>query len=250
MGPVAVMPELSNEAKNCKRQFYQRNKLNFAVTLLFQILVSLMYISLAFFLMTIIDSMEKKDTGLFFRGLIYIAAIVIAFLIFSALLKRVKNAYIKKGLSRFKKYIFEKILGKTIEDFNRGLSGKIISVFSNDLNSIESNYLNGTVMIINYTVMFSVTAAAMAYISLTIVSCVLVVSIAPIAVSLIFGKKLMRKEKETSVENEGFVDQVADLLGGFFVIKSFKAEKEVIDLFGNQNFILEEAKLGRRDAND
>jgi len=227
-----------------------KNKLNFALTALLQILVTAVTISLAYVLMVVVQSMEQKDTAMFFQSLIYIGIIMVSFLLFSTLLKTIKNNYIKKALAQFKKYIFKKILDKSVGEFSGELSGKIISLFSNDLNSIELNYLSGTIMIISYIFMFIVTIAAMALINVTIMLCVLGICIIPVLASLVFGKKLMKKEKETSIENEGFIEQIRDLLGGFYVIKSFKAEKEVINLFGNQNFILEEAKRGRRDAND
>jgi ABC-type multidrug transport system fused ATPase/permease subunit len=67
---------------------------------------------------------------------------------------------------------------------------------------------------------------------------------------MIYGKKMKAIEKQTSSKNEGFVDQMKDLLNGFIVIKSFKAEKEVMHLFDNQNSELEEVKRNRRETHD
>lgn len=156
----------------------------------------------------------------------------------------------KRALSQFKNYIFQKILKKSIGEFNSEFSGKFISAFSNDLNSIELNYLNGNIMIFYYSFMFIITIAAMAYINIAIMVCVLLGCLIPVGVSLVFGKKLVSKEKMTSDENASFVGQMKDLLNGFFVIKSFKAEAEVLELFGEQNVILEETKRDRREAND
>ena len=93
------------------------------------------------------------------------------------------------------------------------------------------NYLNGNIMIVYYAVIFIATIIAMAYINVFIMIFVLLGSSIPIAVSFIFGKKLVSKEKKTSVENETFVDQIKDLLNGFIIIKSFKAKKEVLLTF-------------------
>lgn len=146
--------------------------------------------------------------------------------------------------------MFEKILKKSISEFNNEFSGKFISAFTNDLNSIEMNYLNGNISIFYYGFMFLIAIAAMAYVNPIITLCVLLGCFIPVGASLVFGKKLITKEKKTSDENATFVDQIKDLLNGFLVIKSFKAENEVLELFGEQNFTLEETKRERRDTND
>jgi ABC-type bacteriocin/lantibiotic exporter with double-glycine peptidase domain len=69
-------------------------------------------------------------------------------------------------------------------------------------------------------------------------------------VALKYGKKITQKEKQTSAKNAGFVDQVKDLLNGFIVIKSFKAETEVLRIFDRQNSELEEVKRKRRETGD
>lgn len=244
------MSNKNSELKKCKKQFMINNRANFIITLSIQIIVAVIYISIAFFMMLIVGAMEKTDQTLFIRSMIFMLLIIVAFLVFSTLLKIFKNLYMKRALSQFKKYIFEKILNKSIGEFNNEFTGKYISAFSNDLNTIEVNYLNGTIMIFYYGAMFVIALGAMAYINIVIMLCVLVGCIVPVGVSLVFGKRLVSKEKMTSDENASFVDQIKDLLNGFFVIKSFKAENEVLELFGNQNVTLEETKRERRETND
>ncbi len=244
------MQNINDESKKCRRQFMENNRITFVITLILQIIVVAVNISLAYFIMFIVDAMQKTDLALFKRSMIFIVIVLVVFLVFSTLLKIFKNSYMKRALSQFKKYVFEKILKKSIGEFSGALSGKIISSFSNDLSLIELNYLNGNIMIFNNAVMFIATLAAMAYINMTMMLCVVGGCIIPVTVSLIYGRRLVTKEKKTSDENESFVDQLKDLLNGFFVIKSFKAEKEVLELFRNQNFTLEETKRDRRETND
>ena len=68
----------------------------------------------------------------------------------------------------------------------------------------------------------------------------------PVLVSLAFGGRLVREEKAVSDRNEGFVGMVKDLLSGFTVIKSFKAEHEVTELFSAENTELEQKKYRRQ----
>ena len=57
---------------------------------------------------------------------------------------------------------------------------------------------------------------------------------------------LAREEKAVSEENERFVDTVKDLLSGFTVIKSFKAEGQAQGLFSRRNREVEGVKRRRR----
>ncbi len=170
----------------------KNNKINYIVTIILQIIVGVINISLAFFIMLVVSSMENKDTNLFKLSMLLIVAIAIVFIFFSSLLKGFKNRYMKQALFQFKKYVFKKILNKSIGE----LSSKFISALSNDLTLIEMNYLNGNIIIVYYAVMFITTIIAMAYINVFIMIFVLLGSSIPIAVSFIFGKKLVNKEKK------------------------------------------------------
>ncbi|WP_260680450.1 hypothetical protein, partial [Klebsiella pneumoniae] len=72
----------------------------------------------------------------------------------------------------------------------------------------------------------------------------------PIIIIALFGKKLKVLERSASDQNEKFVGIVKDFLSGFSVIKSFKAEKEMSNIFSKQNFALENLKQNRREMSE
>lgn len=238
------------EVKSCKKQFLKSNKFNFVMTILTNALNALFAASLAFILMYAIDSIQNSDFDMGKKVLIGAGVMIIIYGIVGTGQKYFRNRYIRKALCQFKNHIFSRILDKSISDYTDHTSGKLLSAFSNDLSSIELNYLNGTVQIIYQVILFIVAILCMAYINPFLTVWVLAACLLPLILSFTLGKKLVRKELDTSDENESFVSQVKDLLNGFFVIKSFKAEREVLELFGNRNVSLEEAKEERRDTND
>ena len=89
---------------------------------------------------------------------------------------------------------------------------------------------------------FFVTAGAM----LLLTGFALLLSLVPLAVSVLCGNRLARMETEVSRQNESFVAMTKDLLSGFSVVKSFKAEAEVVARFCRRNEELEETKGRRR----
>lgn len=234
----------------CMKQFHKGNRFNFTMTLFSLLLASLMNIGMAFMLQYFIEAVEFSDNIILNKGFIITAAYMIIYGSFSFLIKKYRNRYMRSALSQFKNYVFEKILHKSIAQYENGASAKFISAFSNDLNSIETNYLGGTLSLILTILMYVGAVIASIYIKWKLAIPIFIVSLICIMLSLKYGQKLVKKESETSDENMGFVAQVKDLLSGFIVIKSFKAENEVLKIFKKKNVELEEAKQGRRETSD
>ena len=68
----------------------------------------------------------------------------------------------------------------------------------------------------------------------------------PVLVSMAAGNKMAEQEKEISRKNENFVAIASELLSGFPVIKSFRAETQAKKLFGDRNYAVEVAKQTKR----
>lgn len=241
---------MKRKKTNCEKQFLKNNRFNFFMTIIALLLCSAMNISMAFMLQFFIEAVEFDSSEILYKGFVVGIAYVIIYSLFSFLQRNYKNTYMYKALSQFKDDIFEKMLDKSITQFEKGASAKFISAFSNDLASIEINYLGGTLNLILTIMLFIGAAITSLFIEWRLALPILVVSIVCIMTSLRYGEKLVTKEKETSEENMGFVAQVKDLLNGFIVIKSFKAEKEVLNIFKQKNIQLEESKQGRRVTSD
>lgn len=240
----------SKSARECRAQFIKGNRLNFAMSVVMALLSAAVKISIAFALESVIRAMESGERGILDETRLYIMIMIIFSFALSIMRKRYKNAYLKKGIINYKTYIFGRLFDKSIDEFERDGSAKYISAFSNDLHSIESNYLNGKLSIISEVILFALGSFALFYFSPALALSVLISALLPAAVALTFSKKLRSEERQVSDRGEAFVDQVKDLLGGFVVIKSFKAEKDALRLFLNQNTELESAKRKRRETGD
>lgn len=244
------MLKIKRMKSECERQFLKNNRFYFFMTIIALFLCAILNICMAFMLKFFIEAVEYKSMQILNRGFIIVIFYIIIYALFGISQTRFKNTYMRKALSQFKDYIFEKMLNKTISDYGNGMSSKFISAFSNDLNSIESNYLRGTLDLILTIMLYIGAIIAALYMKWTLALPIIIVSMICISLSLIYGRKLVSKEQETSKENMSFVAQVKDLLNGFIVIKSFKAEKEVLEIFRKQNTNLEVSKQGRRVTSD
>lgn len=220
------------------------------MTLFVLSLTAAMNVLFAFMLEYFIEAVELSSTANLKVGLIVVGLYLVAYLLFSVFYRKYKNKYLNQALSQFKDYIFSKMLGKSISQFGNDTSARFISAFSNDLGSIETNYLGGALNLYVIILTFIAAAATMLVMNWMLALPVLIVSLVSIWLSMKYGKRLVGKEEKTSDENMSFVAQVKDLLSGFIVIKSFKAENEVLALFKKKNVSLESAKQERRETAD
>ena len=244
---------LFRKRSDCEKQFLKNNGYNYAMTLFAFVISACMDVLLAFMLLFLFNSVSG-DSGVDFGKLIVAAALAVTvcvfYIIFRVLKRNFMNRYLKRALAQFKEYVFSKLLGKSISEVTGDTSGRFISAFSNDLNSIEQHYLTGTINIIGSLMSFTGSAIAMIVISWKLGLPVVIAALVCLWVSLWYGKRLVKKENKTADENMTFIGRVKDLISGFIVIKSFKAEKEVQEIFSRENDSLESTKQSRRITSD
>lgn len=234
----------------CEKQFLRNNRLHFAMTLFALSLTAAMNVLFVFMLAYFIEAVELSSNQILNTGLKVVGVYLMVYLLFSVLYRKFKNKYLNQALSQFKDYIFAQMLSKSISQFGNETSAQFISAFSNDLGSIETNYLTGTLDLFVMMLTFVAAAVTMLVMNWILALPVLTVCIVCIWLSMRYGKRLASKETKTSDENISFVAQVKDLLSGFTVIKSFRAEDEVLALFKKKNVSLESAKQERRETAD
>ena len=231
-------------------QFYRGNKLLIAATVFMYVIDAGVSASCAWLLQVVTD-IASGDTrySLLTAGIVALCIILIG-LVNGLLEMLAKNAYVRRGVKQYKEYAFEKLVRKNISAFQGESTGRYISALTNDITSIETGYLSGTVSLVFQVMMLVFSVALMFYYNWLLAIVSIAVSILPIAVSMAFGNKLAVREKRVSDKNEGFVGMIKDLLTGFPVIKNFCAEKEVAGLFKAENGSLEGEKCKKRQTAD
>lgn len=229
-----------------KRVFYRKNKLNYAVTIAAVIGNSAMQILLAVFIKGLMDLAGGGDMKQLGRFLI-LAAVLLAGISAMWMIRRTaKNNFMKKAVEAYRNRAFEEITAKGISAFGKDNTSNYISALTNDVTSIENNYLSAGFDIVDQLLTAVLAVGLMLYYSWSMTLVVVVLCCLPIAVSVVFGSRVVRQEQEISERNAGFMAMVRDLLGGFAVIKSFQAQEEASQLYADKNGSLEQMKCRRR----
>ncbi len=230
------------------KSFYRKNRICFFLTILTTLCLNGMQILLAVLLKGLMDAATNENmdglwklTG---QTIIYVAAMVAVMLIE----RQVKYRFMKRAVSNYRNQAFEDITRKGIASFGKENTSNYISALTNDVSVIEKSYLLGNFSILAQVIQAAASLALMFWYSWSLSLVVIGTCILPVAVSLIFGRQIEKREKEVSERNAKFMSMVKDLLNGLGVIKSFQAQDEASALFYDKNHQLEAAKCNRGQA--
>lgn len=245
---------MKNSSKQARKKyvkyFYHRNHFLFVVAMLSDILMILGNLAISWLLQQILDAATGNDSAysLFVLAIISFALFIINLLI-GLLQYHTIPAFTTKAMQQFKDNIFAEITQKSYSAFSKENTSIYISFLSNDVASIESNYLFSSFSLIICAISFCGALSMMLSYSPMLTVTAILLSLLPAAVSVIAGNKLAVAEKHVSEKNACYIATLKDCLIGFSVIKSFKAEEQAKTLLADVNRNVENAKCNRQKLN-
>lgn len=157
-----------------------------------------------------------------------------------------KLGFVRRALVQYKALAFRRLSEKSISAFSQENTGRYLSTLTNDVTTIESNYLETPFEMAAYMLTGVGAFMMMIWYSPLLAAADVLLGLLPIAAVAVTGGALAKREKAVSDQNESFMAQIKDLLSGFSVIKSFKAEEETQKRFNGSNQTLENVKYRRR----
>lgn len=232
--------------KELKAEFYRKNKLLFVIAATASLCAGTVGLAFSWVLRALLDTAAGSEGSLPFMKVLMIVGIILVLSVsFSVIDYLSRPAFIKKAMIQYKNFAFEKLTNKNISSFRNENTAAYISALTNDAMVVEADYLGKKLILLTRLVSFFGSLAMMIITSPLLTLAAIVVMLIPTAVSILTSTKLVSAEKNVSERNSDFVTAVSDCLNGFKVIKSFKAEKEVCEIFSNDNKRLEDEKYRR-----
>lgn len=227
-------------------QLYYKNRMNFIVTIILTIAMSSLNLMISWLIQQIMDSMANQNMQSAVRCAWIAASVVIAYTVANAVYRAVYPRFLQRAMQQYRDYAFSRLTQKSLRSFSKEGTALYVSALTNDCTSIENNYLAATFTLIEFLFCFLGALIMMLYYSPVMLVLAVALSFLPVAVSMTAGNRLTEQEKEISKKNERFVSIVNELLSGFPVIKSFRAETQASRLFSQRNEQAEEAKKNKR----
>ena len=226
--------------------FYEKNHLIFFIAMVTMLFHSALDVLLAYIMQELLDTATggsiRRILELLFMAGTYAAVYFMTVLCANF----TRNRFVRRALVQYKAYAFQKITEKSIRSFSEENTSRYISALTNDVTSIEQNRLRAIFTFASRALWFFGALGMMFWYDWSMTLVVIGLCMLPVLVSVAFGGRLVREEQEVSRRNEAYVGMVKDLLSGFTVIKSFKAEREVTALFREENAELEQKKYRRQ----
>ena len=228
-------------------RFYRGNGLNLGIAAVAALAGGTLNIAVSWLMQQLIDTASGVSGAYPLEELAFLTGVFVLVCFASFMLKYASEPrFIEKALRQYKDFAFKKLTEKNISSFKDESTAAYLSAMTNDVGSIEADYLGRQLELITKTTAFFGSLALMLCYSPTLTLVAAAVTALPLAASLLTGSRLTATERRVSDRSADFTAALSDCLGGFTVVKTFKAEKEIFALFAENNRSLEHEKFGRR----
>lgn len=228
-------------------QFYRGNVANFTVAAFAALAGGSLNLIISWIMQQLIDAASGTEGALPLNRLAEISGGFILLCIALFLLKYASEPrFIEKAMRQYKDFAFQKLTEKSVSSFRRESAATYLSALTNDAGSVEADYLAQQLEVITKAVTFAGALVMMLWYSPLMTAIAAGLTVLPLIASILTGGKLQTAERRVSDRNRDFTAALTDFLGGFSVVKTFKAEREIVRLFAQSNRTLEGEKYARR----
>ncbi len=214
------------------KQFYKGNVVYFIIALCETLLTVIGALLVSWLMQQLIDLIGGYETGFTLLQLTMITLVLIGGIAVAYMISyHSKPKFITRGISGYKEYVFGELTKKNISAFSGENSSTYISALTNDIQTIEQGYLWSIFTMLESLLTFFGAMVLMIWYSPLLTLIAIGLSLLPLIASILTGNKVAEEEKKVSDRNETYTSTLRDSLGGFSVIKSFKAESQMIRIF-------------------
>ena len=214
------------------KQFYKGNVVSFLFALCETLLVSIGALLCSWLMQQLIDLVGGYETGFTLPQLTVLSLVLIGTIALAYLISyHSRPKLFTRGISQYKEYVFSELTKKNISAFSGENSSTYISALTNDIQVIEQGYLRNIFSVLESVLPFVGAMALMIWYSPLLTLIAIGLSLLPLIAAILTGNKVAEEEKKVSDRNEAYTSTLRDSLSGFSVVKSFKAEAQMIRIF-------------------
>ncbi len=228
-------------------QFYRGNRLTFAVAAFAALTAGSLNLILSWLIQQLIDTASGMPNARPLGALALLSAGMVGLCIAVTLLRyAAEPRFLEKAMRQYRDFAFQKLTEKSIASFRDESTASYLSALTNDTATVEASYLEQQLSVLTQAVTFAGALVIMLWYSPVLTAIAAGLTVLPLIASLMTGKQLQTAERRVSARNRDFTAALSDCLGGFSVVKTFRAEKEIMRLFAENNRRLEREKCTKR----
>ncbi|WIV13483.1 ABC transporter ATP-binding protein [Proteiniborus sp. MB09-C3] len=158
----------------------------------------------------------------------------------SILLSFGKGLLKRKAIVSAKINFVSRVFKKNINEFQRDNNSKYVSALTNDVNTIETNYIDGIYEVIIGVIYFIVSVAVIAYVSPIALGIGTGIGVISTLLSILIGKPMQKHHTQRSELYEGYTSYIKEVLSAFHIIKSNNLNEKVKNDFYNRSHAIQE----------
>ena len=231
------------------RELFRDNKLNLSMTVLAALLAAAAELVISWLIKEVADLISGA-CPYSFGTLLLIAGGGFALYGLAWVFDRAfLSEFRAKAMKQYREYAFNRLMEKGIHAFSGENTSLYISALSNDVNTIEQDFIGKLQGTIQVGIAFIGALGLMLWYSPLLTLIAIGFSLLPIIVSIVLGDKAAKAEKAVSDRKASYTGMLKDALSGFSVIKSFKAEKNISRLHDGSNEDVADASKKRTKVN-
>ena len=217
------------------RELFRNNRLNLSMTVLAALLSAAGQLVISCLLKEVADLISGSGTYTFGTLLLILGGGTVLFGTAWVLDRAFLAGFRTRAMRQYRTYVFDRLTEKGIQAFSGENTSLYLSALSNDVNTIEKDFVGQLQQTIQVAIVFVGALALMLWYSPLLTLVAIGFSLLPIIVSVVLGDRAARAEKEVSDRKAAYTGMLKDVLSGFSVIKSFKAEKSISGIHDESN---------------
>jgi ATP-binding cassette subfamily C protein len=223
-----------------KRIYYVKDAY---ISLFILVIISYLNYRIAFSLYHLIDYAQTGLMDEFYvqaRTLIIFTILVLPANIIYAY---VRGIVIKNSMTKMKIDYMRKVFGKNISEFQTQNNALYISAITNDFNTIEKNYVEQVLDILESIVRFATAIIIISLISPIIILIGVVMILINLIISILSSKPVNKHNKERSEMMSSFGGFIKEVLSAFHIIKTNNLETTVKTTYNKESKRVQEKKF-------
>ena len=195
------MKSEQTRARALRRQltatFYRKNKATFFVTAGAMLLLGGALLAVAWILQQIIDIASGDSVAPLVRMCWLCLGVLVSVTTIYVVQCYTYPAFLRRAMKQYKEYAFTELTKKSISTFSDENTSRYISALTNDAVCIETNYLAKIFTLLTKSVSFVGGLVMMLLYSPLLTGFALLLSLVPLAVSVLCGNRLARMERRS-----------------------------------------------------
>lgn len=191
-------------------------------------------------IMHAVDTVTSKNMTLFKQEAIKLLIIAVILLPATILLAYVRGLYKRKAIVSAKVNYIKGVFNKNINEFQKDNTTKYISTLTNDVNTIENNYIDGLYEVVVNSVDFIVAIIVIGLVSPMALGFGVGIGAVNTLISIFLSKPLQKHHTQRSELYGSYTTYIKEVLSAFHIIKSNNLNDKVSNDFYTKSHAIQQ----------